>query len=81
MTKQNTSRPARLMPLLVAFAGGRSGPWRIERIEGVSGEGDQQRHEPGRPGGVLLCHPCSPCRVRLHAAGGLPLAVGGQVRM
>src|SRR6516164_2349207 len=26
------------MPLLVAFAGGRSGPWRIERIEGVSGE-------------------------------------------
>ena len=38
MTKQNTSRPARLMPLLVAFAGGRSGPWRIERIEGVSGE-------------------------------------------
>jgi hypothetical protein len=38
MTKQNTSRPARLMPLLVAFAGGRSGPWRIERIERVSGE-------------------------------------------
>ena len=32
MTQQNTSRPARLMPLLVAFAGGRSGPWRIERI-------------------------------------------------
>ena len=26
------------MPLLVAFAGGRSGSWRIERIEGVSGE-------------------------------------------
>jgi hypothetical protein len=26
------------MPLLVAFAGGRSGPWRIECIEGVSGE-------------------------------------------
>ena len=26
------------MPLLVAFAGGRSGPWRIERIAGVSGE-------------------------------------------
>lgn len=26
------------MPLLVAFAAGRSGPWRIECIEGVSGE-------------------------------------------
>ena len=26
------------MPLLVAFAGGESGPWRIERIQGVSGE-------------------------------------------
>jgi len=25
------------MPLLVAFAGGRSGPWRIEYMEGVSG--------------------------------------------
>jgi hypothetical protein len=30
------ARPA--TPLLVAFAGGRSGPWRIESIEGVSGE-------------------------------------------
>jgi hypothetical protein len=28
----------RLMPLLVAFAGGRSGPWRIDGITGVSGE-------------------------------------------
>ena len=26
------------MPLLVAFAGGGSGPWRIECLEGVSGE-------------------------------------------
>ena len=45
MTEQDTSRPGRvrpgadrLMPLLVAFAAGRSGPWRIECIEGVSGE-------------------------------------------
>ena len=41
MTKQNTSRPGHVRPaapLLVAFAGGRSGPWRIECIEGVSGE-------------------------------------------
>ena len=28
----------RLMPLLVAFAGGGSGPWRIECIERVPGE-------------------------------------------
>ena len=41
MTEQNTSRPGHVRPaapLLVAFAGGRSGPWRIECIEGVSGE-------------------------------------------
>ena len=41
MTEQNISRPGHVRPaapLLVAFAGGRSGPWRIECIEGVSGE-------------------------------------------